>query len=144
MRLYAAVLRPTLRSYVLASRCSGYSMATQAGIIAQLEDRFQAAQASGDLFFFPSTVHRHEEAGINVRKHFFCIRNTSRSADCLHLLQRTYNGYVANAYACSGRSDCALLCRINRPCLYHTLTLESELRKANRTPSHRRTYPVCS
>ncbi|KAH8119256.1 ATP adenylyltransferase-domain-containing protein [Phellopilus nigrolimitatus] len=39
-------------------------MTSHATIISQLSDRFIQARDAGDLLFFPSTVHHHEEAGV--------------------------------------------------------------------------------
>lgn len=36
-------------------------------IVSQVDERFVQARESGDLLFFPSEVHHHEEAGIQVR-----------------------------------------------------------------------------
>lgn len=41
---------------------------TPAEIISKLEDSFVKAQDAGELLFFPSTVHTHEEYGVEVRK----------------------------------------------------------------------------
>lgn len=40
---------------------------TPAEIVAQLPAGFDRARESGDLLFFPSTVHKHEEFGVEVR-----------------------------------------------------------------------------
>lgn len=36
-------------------------------VVAKLDSQFEKARESGDLFFFPSTVHKHTDAGIDVR-----------------------------------------------------------------------------
>lgn len=36
-------------------------------VIAKLDPQFEKACESGDLLFFPSTVHKHTDAGIDVR-----------------------------------------------------------------------------
>lgn len=36
-------------------------------IVAKLDSQFEKARGSGDLLFFPSTVHKHTDAGIDVR-----------------------------------------------------------------------------
>lgn len=36
-------------------------------IITKLGSQFEKARESGDLLFFPSTVHKHTDAGIDVR-----------------------------------------------------------------------------
>ena len=35
-------------------------------IVARLPESFDRARASGELFFFPSTVHKHTEHGVDV------------------------------------------------------------------------------
>ena len=42
-------------------------MAAQAEIVAKLSDSFEKARTSGDLLFFPSTLHTHAENGVEVR-----------------------------------------------------------------------------
>lgn len=42
-------------------------MSAQEAILAKLPEAFEKAQASGDLLFFPSTVHKHIENGVEVR-----------------------------------------------------------------------------
>ncbi|KAL1941971.1 hypothetical protein VTO73DRAFT_6501 [Trametes versicolor] len=39
-------------------------MSAQEAILAKLPEAFEKAQASGDLLFFPSTVHKHTENGV--------------------------------------------------------------------------------
>ena len=41
-----------------------------AEIVAKLPEAFERARASGDLLFFPSTVHTHSEAGVDVSAPF--------------------------------------------------------------------------
>ena len=36
-------------------------------IVAKLDSQFEKARESGDLLFFPSTVHKHTDVGIDVR-----------------------------------------------------------------------------
>jgi hypothetical protein len=36
-------------------------------ILAKIPQSYEKALASGDLFFFPSIVHRHTDSGVNVR-----------------------------------------------------------------------------
>ena len=40
-------------------------------IVTKLGPQFENARESGDLFFFPSTTHRHTDAGIDVRSLLF-------------------------------------------------------------------------
>ena len=61
------------RNYVSIPVSSKISLAdampsTQAEIIAQLPARFEKAKEEGDLFFFPSTTHKHEAYGTEVCK----------------------------------------------------------------------------
>ena len=39
---------------------------TPSSIIRSLDERFEAAKAAKDVLFFPSTVHRHTEGGVDV------------------------------------------------------------------------------
>lgn len=43
------------------------SMSQHEVIINRLSEQFTKARDAGDLLFFPSTVHSHEEAGVEVR-----------------------------------------------------------------------------
>lgn len=36
-------------------------------IVAKLDSQFKKARESGDLLFFPSTVHKHTDVGVDVR-----------------------------------------------------------------------------
>jgi len=36
-------------------------------VVAKLDSQFEKARESGDLLFFPSTVHKHADAGVDVR-----------------------------------------------------------------------------
>lgn len=36
-------------------------------IVAKLDSQFEKARGSGDLLFFPSTVHKHTDVGVDVR-----------------------------------------------------------------------------
>ena len=36
-------------------------------IVAKLGPQFERARESGDLLFFPSTVHKHTDVGVDVR-----------------------------------------------------------------------------
>ena len=42
-------------------------MSTQEEILAKLPEAFDKARASGDLLFFPSSVHTHKEHDVEVR-----------------------------------------------------------------------------
>ena len=42
-------------------------MSAHKGIVAKLVENFDKARESGDLLFFPSTVHTHAENGVEVR-----------------------------------------------------------------------------
>ncbi|TBU24517.1 HIT-like protein [Dichomitus squalens] len=42
-------------------------MAAQKEIVAKLSDSFEKARSSGDLLFFPSTTHHHEENGVEFQ-----------------------------------------------------------------------------
>ena len=35
-------------------------------IVAKLDSKFEKARESGDLLFFPSTVHKHTDVGVDV------------------------------------------------------------------------------
>jgi len=35
-------------------------------IVAKLDSQFEKARESGDLLFFPSTVHKHTDVGVDV------------------------------------------------------------------------------
>ena len=48
-------------------------------IIAKLGPQFERARESGDLLFFPSTVHKHTDAGIDVRFLLFVSFLSSKS-----------------------------------------------------------------
>lgn len=51
---------------------------TPTEIIAQLPTGFERARESGDLLFFPSTVHKHQEFGVEVREFLhFCLSQRS-------------------------------------------------------------------
>ena len=46
-------------------------------IVARLDSQFERARESGDLLFFPSTIHKHTDVGVDVRSlHFSFIRNS--------------------------------------------------------------------
>lgn len=51
-------------------------------IIKSLDERFEAAKAAGDVLFFPSTVHRHNEGGVEVR--LFENHATQHKSDTRH------------------------------------------------------------
>ena len=42
------------------------ALATHEEIIARLPEAFDKAQEAGDLYFFPSTVHKHVENDVEV------------------------------------------------------------------------------
>ena len=46
-------------------------------IITKLDSQFEKARRSGDLLFFPSTVHKYTDAGIDVR---FLLFSSSRNS----------------------------------------------------------------
>ena len=52
---------------------------TSQEIIAKLGSQFEKARESGDLLFFPSTVHKHTDAGIDVRFLLFVSFRNSKS-----------------------------------------------------------------
>jgi len=54
-------------------------------IIAKLDSQFEKARQSGDLLFFPSTVHKHTDVGVDVR---FSL-SSSLSATRNHSLHRS-------------------------------------------------------
>ena len=56
---------------------------TQTDIIAQLPSRFDQAKEAGDLFFFPSTVHKHQAHGVEVCESVLCLIDIGNvCADC--------------------------------------------------------------
>ena len=63
---------------------------TQTDIIAQLPARFDQAKEAGDLFFFPSTVHKHLSHGVEVCEFRWPVCTGRMSFD--------------PGYACSSRS----------------------------------------
>lgn len=58
--LYSRPRTPTLYQTVMSTRASE--------ILATVPHRFEQALSSGDLFFFPSTLHTHQELGVFVRE----------------------------------------------------------------------------
>ena len=70
-RLRTIVKAAHLRSAHLStstSTATGRSgMSTHKEIVAKLVENFGKARESGDLLFFPSTVHTHAENGVEVR-----------------------------------------------------------------------------
>lgn len=57
-------------------------------IISQITDSFDKANESGDLLFFPSTIHHHEESGVQVCGHSFHVfRPAMFLTVCLAILQ---------------------------------------------------------
>jgi hypothetical protein len=54
---------------------------TPTEIIAKLPERFTKAREEGDLLFFPSTIHKHEEFGVEVCKSILsCVTWPASSA----------------------------------------------------------------
>ena len=53
---------------IASEQVDGVAVAhTPASIISGLDACFERAHSNGDVLFFPSTVHRHEEGGVDVR-----------------------------------------------------------------------------
>ena len=100
-------------------------------IIAKLPERFDKARDEGDLLFFPSTIQKHHEFGVEVREfvlHYLLGLKTD--AACLY----------------SGRSACVLPFKTSPLYLRHTsmqLQMRGKLYLARRvrslTLSHRHT-----
>ena len=78
-------------------------------IINRLSEQFTKARDAGDLLFFPSTVHSHEEAGVEVR-------------DRQRLSQDLELTFGSPMQPSSLRFACALPCNRNRG--YHHRTLK--------------------
>ena len=80
-------LRIAIHSYSTSAKNNPSRMAiasvpnTPADIIAQLQSSFDKAKESGDVLFFPSTVHKHSEFGVEVCKSvsLFSRKETSSS-----------------------------------------------------------------
>ena len=47
-------------------------------IIRSLDEKFEAAKSAGDVLFFPSTVHTHQEGGVDV----FLFQNFISTQNC--------------------------------------------------------------
>lgn len=103
-----------------------------AEIISKLAKNFDKARASGDLLFYPSTVYKHEEHGVEVRILIpayrclvvpatpvctrlhpgLCESPPSQHANCTRVI------------VCSSRFACAQLSRINPLCPPHILMVQ--------------------
>lgn len=77
--------------FALRRRSQSTNMASS--IISEVGDRFDQARTSGDLFFFPSTIHHHQEAGVEVRTS--CL---SRTVD-YQLISVQFDPYGRRLYA---------------------------------------------
>jgi hypothetical protein len=131
-----------LNSSCLASQTNDLKMKqpvpnTPADVIAQLPASFAKAKESGDLLFFPSTVHKHSECGVEVFSVFSCF---------IFCVLADGSPLVT-----SGRSRYALHCRTSRSCPRRTSTLRRTrgdrcLRRTERslTRSHRLMCQICT
>jgi|ERR1700722_13107255 len=54
-----------------SSNCETLFFMAESVIISKLPSSFDKALSSGDLIFFPSTVHKHSENGVEVRLRFY-------------------------------------------------------------------------
>lgn len=92
---------------------------SQSEVISSLPERFTKAKDAGDLLFFPSTVHKHEEHGVQVSEfpvpfssEAFSDRKTKSGLDvltnsCVSLFR------VCRITLCSSKSGYVLPCKIN-------------------------------
>lgn len=68
--------------YILEARSSLFNhhiVMNASDIISALPGRFEAAKSSGDLFFFPSEVNKHEEIGVEVCCHSLLSSQSTHS-----------------------------------------------------------------